>query len=355
MAVKEPEPRADEERPPEEAPPPVVLDVADSPDAKLTAALAAAQGEFPTIEKKQTATVTGKEGRQGYSYSYADLADVLAAVRPVLARHGLALTQSTEHIDGGKVLLTTTLRHVGGGKLKSKVELGQSPGNPQQFGGALTYLRRYEIVTLLGIAAEEDRDAQDVEPQRNGREPQLPAWTAAASDRRKREFLQALEPIIGEPRAKGLAVATVDTFGLFPDLLVGFAKGFAQHYASVQQAGGVDAERAATERAEAERAAAEAEAPDASPSPAAEPEPQPEPEPEPAPEPEPEEEPPPGTGEPAAEDRPLPGSVPKPEQLRGSKPQKETIMRELGCVCTDPLSKEGDNDQCPIEGHGIPF
>src|SRR5688500_7522834 len=57
------------------------------PDGELVAALAAAQGDFPTIPKTKTATVTGKPGKAGYQYSYADLSDVLAAVRPVLSKH----------------------------------------------------------------------------------------------------------------------------------------------------------------------------------------------------------------------------------------------------------------------------
>src|SRR3954469_1477353 len=107
-----------------------------SPDAQLVAALVKAQGEFPSIAKNKTAN-TGT-----YSYSYADLSDVLAAVRPVLSENGIALVQRTVCTANGKVNLLTELRHGGGSVLSSEVEIGQSSGNPQQFGGALTYLRR---------------------------------------------------------------------------------------------------------------------------------------------------------------------------------------------------------------------
>src|SRR6059058_4621631 len=122
-----------------------------SPDTLLVRALADAQAAFPPINRAHVAEVRGKDGKPGYSYTYADLADVLSAVRPVLAANGLAVTQRT--LERGK-LLVTELRHVAGATIVSEVELGQSPGSPQQFGGALTYLRRYELVTLLGIAAE---------------------------------------------------------------------------------------------------------------------------------------------------------------------------------------------------------
>jgi hypothetical protein len=123
---------------------------ADSPDARLVADLVKAQAAFPTIAKDQKATIPGKNGGSGFGYSYASLGTVLSAVRPVLSEHSLALVQRTVCTANGKVNLLTELRHGGGGVLSSEVEIGQSSGNPQQFGGALTYLRRYEIVTLLG-------------------------------------------------------------------------------------------------------------------------------------------------------------------------------------------------------------
>jgi hypothetical protein len=181
------------------APTPAAPDDA-SEDAKLTAALAAAQHAFPVIPSSRTANVRGKDGKPGYTYSYADLSDVLAAARPVLAENGIALAQRTELRDG-KIILVTEIRHVGGGVLASEIEVAQSPGAPQAFGGALTYLRRYEIVTLLGLAAEEDRNAQDVPPAQRA-EP-LPAWALPAGDNDtglslKRGALEALTGVIGD-------------------------------------------------------------------------------------------------------------------------------------------------------------
>jgi hypothetical protein len=179
------------------------LDVADDPDAKLTAALAAAQAAFPSIAKTKTAQVRSDKGN--YSYGYADLADVLAAVRPVLAAHGLALVQQTQtgRVDNG-VLLTTTLRHVGGGRVDSEVVIGQSSSNPQQFGGALTYLRRYEVVTLLGIAAEEDMDAQNVKPlpERQVAPVASPAWALPANANGEAAARAGLAKHIGETAAQ---------------------------------------------------------------------------------------------------------------------------------------------------------
>ena len=92
-----------------------------------------------------------------YSYNYADLADVLDAVRPVLAKHGLAVAQ-TVMLESS---LNSWLLHTSGQWIRSEygVVLGEDvPDTPQARGSALTYARRYALCALLGIAAEEDDD-----------------------------------------------------------------------------------------------------------------------------------------------------------------------------------------------------
>lgn len=119
--------------------------------ATLYKALAAAQKDFPPIDKSQT----GDAG--SYTYKYADLANILAAVRPVLAKHGLSVTQPIR----GEYL-HTVLAHESGETIESQVRIGD-PGKPQQYGSLLTYVRRYALIALLGVAAEEDTEARGVE------------------------------------------------------------------------------------------------------------------------------------------------------------------------------------------------
>jgi ERF superfamily len=123
----------------------------------LNAALAAAQAEFPQIERNRTVTVKTQAGGE-YTFSYADLGTILAAVRPVLAAHGLALVQRFEDV-AGRVTLRTELRHKEGGTMGGSFPLTRIPDSPQQLGSLITYLRRYSIVSLLAIAAEDDDDA----------------------------------------------------------------------------------------------------------------------------------------------------------------------------------------------------
>jgi hypothetical protein len=118
----------------------------------LAAALAAAQAAMPPVVKDRVAKIG-----PGREYRYADLATILATVRPVLGAHGLALTQRTQ-IRGEAIVLLTELRHASGEVLDSEYPVAAIGIKHQDMGGALTYARRYALCGLVGIAADEDDD-----------------------------------------------------------------------------------------------------------------------------------------------------------------------------------------------------
>lgn len=113
----------------------------------LVAALARAQLVMPTIPKSHTNPHFGSR--------YADIADVLAVVRPVLAKEGIAITQTTRVTDAGCELVTCLLK--GDDRLESAMPL-QIDQKAQDLGSRLTYLRRYALCALVGVAAEDDDD-----------------------------------------------------------------------------------------------------------------------------------------------------------------------------------------------------
>jgi len=71
----------------------------------LAGALARVQEELPQVLKAETATIPGKEGKQGYKYSYADLAAVSRAILPILGKHGLSWVTKPTLLDGRFVLV----------------------------------------------------------------------------------------------------------------------------------------------------------------------------------------------------------------------------------------------------------
>jgi hypothetical protein len=117
----------------------------------LAAALSKAQGEFGPITRDKTVTVQKKQGGQ-YTFSYAPLDQIMNQVRAPLRDNGLTLTQILD-ADG----LVTMLIHSSGAYLRGVTPLPET-SDVQAFGSAITYLRRYSVVSILGIATEEDDD-----------------------------------------------------------------------------------------------------------------------------------------------------------------------------------------------------
>jgi ERF superfamily len=148
------------------------LEAAQEPMRALNAALVAAQSEFPPIERSKTVNVRTRE--QGtYSFSYAPLDAILEKTRPALTKHGLALTQQLTATG-----LRTELRHKDGAKIGGTFPLPHTPTSAQQLGSLLTYLRRYAIVALLGVAAEDDDDAGQSEFKAPKQKPGEPPFTS---------------------------------------------------------------------------------------------------------------------------------------------------------------------------------
>jgi hypothetical protein len=87
---------------------------------------------------------------------YADLATVLKTVRPVLARHGIAVVQTTDIQDGVTVLRTRLLWR--DEEIISTYPVTPTQATPQGLGSALTYARRYALQAIVGVAADDDDD-----------------------------------------------------------------------------------------------------------------------------------------------------------------------------------------------------
>ena len=87
---------------------------------------------------------------------YADLGSCLDAVTDALLNNGIALYQETSE-DATGVTVETVFLHESGESLRcGKMHVPASKNDPQGYGSALTYARRYSLVTSCGIAQEDD-------------------------------------------------------------------------------------------------------------------------------------------------------------------------------------------------------
>jgi hypothetical protein len=121
---------------------------------RIFAALLKYHSEPISITKDGTVAVAGRKDRK-----YVTLDSILNAVKPALANADLFLTQ---HLNGD--FLTTFVIHKDGQFIASKFPFQTMSGNGtnalQNLGGGLTYLRRYALTAILGIAADEDTDGE---------------------------------------------------------------------------------------------------------------------------------------------------------------------------------------------------
>jgi hypothetical protein len=123
--------------------------------APLFAALAKAQGAFKPVVRSATVTIRPRESA-AYQFSYAPLEEVLNATREALSVNGLWLGQPLSSAKG-KTQLRTILGHSSGASMTMTIDV-PGGGDIKALGSSITYLRRYTVQALLGIAAEEDDD-----------------------------------------------------------------------------------------------------------------------------------------------------------------------------------------------------
>jgi hypothetical protein len=134
----------------------------------VCAAFVKAQSEFPEIEKGTTVKVGTK-----YSYKYAELSDIIKAIRPILSSNKLAVMQEVKSYNE-EISVSTLLIHESGQILQSGHVSMKRPEQAKDIGGAITYLKRYSLCAFLGIVAEDDLDAEPenvTSVEKKGRSP----------------------------------------------------------------------------------------------------------------------------------------------------------------------------------------
>jgi len=91
-----------------------------------------------------------------FKSKYADLAACVEAVIDALNTNGIAMIQRT-HDDQTGVTVETVFIHESGETIESgRLHVPAAKNDPQWYGSALTYARRYSLMAACGIAPEDD-------------------------------------------------------------------------------------------------------------------------------------------------------------------------------------------------------
>lgn len=121
-------------------------------------------GIYEALMNFQIDMPTLPQNTKGYGYTYTDLLTIINTAQPILAKHGLVITQP---ISGTKV--TTILHHITSKEeIQSYVDIPQDvslkgQNTFQVYGSALTYFRRYSYISILSIVSDADLDASGTE------------------------------------------------------------------------------------------------------------------------------------------------------------------------------------------------
>lgn len=115
---------------------------------QIAAALVRAQKAFGPALKSSS--------NPHFKSRYADLAACVEAVIDGLNSNGIMLMQQTHECDDGVVVETVFVHESGEVMSAGKLHVPAAKQDPQGYGSALTYARRYSLMAACGIAPEDD-------------------------------------------------------------------------------------------------------------------------------------------------------------------------------------------------------
>jgi hypothetical protein len=116
--------------------------------SKVAAALVKAQKAFGPALKTST--------NPHFRSRYADLSAVVEAVIDALNDNGIALTQRIHPSETGVCVETVFIHESGEVITSGPLHVPAAKQDPQGYGSALTYARRYSLMAACGVAPEDD-------------------------------------------------------------------------------------------------------------------------------------------------------------------------------------------------------
>lgn len=148
---------------------------------ELAAALAKAQGEVGTVTKDSA--------NPFYKNSYASLAAVWEATRPILSKHQLSVVQMPSHDEAG-YYVETQLMHSSGQWIRSRTYMKPVKDDPQGIGSLISYARRYALQAVTMICPDDD----DGEVAMGRTAPQKPVESSKPAPKVETPKVKAVKP-----------------------------------------------------------------------------------------------------------------------------------------------------------------
>jgi hypothetical protein len=150
-------------------------------------AISAAKAKIPPIERR----ATGHNSKR-----YANFAAIAKVVDPILSEFGLSYRFRTAQAD--RISVTCILSHKAGHSeettLSGPADKSGNKNDIQAIGSTLSYLQRYSLVQMLGLAAADDDDGKAAEKDDA---PPAPGSISEAQADNLRDLLEAKGASVG--------------------------------------------------------------------------------------------------------------------------------------------------------------
>jgi ERF superfamily len=188
----------------------------------IFAALSKAQGDIKGAVKDST--------NPHFKSRYADLESTWEACRVQLTKNGLAVVQSP-FSEGENIGVVTILGHTSGAWIMGRLVVKPMKFDAQGAGSVITYLRRYALAAMAGVAPTDDDGEAAVgrpadRPQRvatpippaaqGGAVPQTAASPAPSADEKARERFSFLQREIKATKSNDALDAVMSAAGWPP-------------------------------------------------------------------------------------------------------------------------------------------
>ena len=149
---------------------------------------------------------------------YADLSACVEAVIDALNNNGIALMQKLHPSENGVAIETIFVHESGESMANGILSVPASKQDPQGYGSALTYARRYSLMSACGIAPEDDDGnlaSRKPEPKSNVNASEMVDWLEAIAQSQdlselQKNFVQAISATDGDKQWQLKVIAVKD-------------------------------------------------------------------------------------------------------------------------------------------------
>lgn len=138
-----------------------------------------------------------------FKSKYAPLSEVLNTIRPVMGKYGLSIIQIPKTLEGGVGSVQTVLTHKDGAYISFPPLTGKpAKADIQGLGAVITYLRRFSLNAIAGVAGEVDDDGNTAAGVKKTTAKKAPAKTGTKDNPLKTELVSECAKYVNNDATK---------------------------------------------------------------------------------------------------------------------------------------------------------